>query len=320
MHIVRFRSDEPSDSDNLAAIGVLTEDGKIGRLDGISSLADLWRLSLEEIQRVVTSASGQRYDVQRVRILAPIDGRTEVWAAGVTYEVSKYARAADSARSEDVYEDVYNADRPELFYKSASWRVVGDGEPVAVRTDSPLNVPEPELALVLNSAGEIAGYTICNDVSSRTLEGENPLYLPQAKVYLGSCSIGPGIRPVWEVPKPYDLSIAMNIERGAQTVWSGEGSTALLHRTYDDLARYLCHADSFPDGALLATGTCLVPEGPFSLGRDDVVTIAIAEVGRLSNHVVAGVQEMAWLDRGLAGRGAPGRDYRNQFLLPEGSL
>ena len=146
-----------------------------------ASLAQLWSLRLGAIRRLVDEAGGTGFPLEEVDVLAPIDGRTEVWACGVTYEISREARVEESERAADAYELVYDADRPELFFKSAAWRVVGDGGAVAVRSDSTLDVPEPEVALVINAWGDVVGYTICDDVSSRSIEGENPLYLPQAK-------------------------------------------------------------------------------------------------------------------------------------------
>ena len=234
-------------------------------------------------------ASGQGAAVTGTELLAPVDGRTEVWACGVTYEVSRDARVEESQHAATVYERVYDAERPELFFKAAAWRVAGDGEAIALREDSTLDVPEPEVALVLNRFGEIVGYTACNDVSSRSIEGENPLYLPQAKIYLGSCALGPAITPAWEIGDPYDMTIALAIERGGGTVWQGATSTAKLHRRFEELAAWLFRADRHPEGAVLSTGTCLVPEAPFSLAPSDVVRVSVTGVGTLSNPVVRGV-------------------------------
>jgi 2-dehydro-3-deoxy-D-arabinonate dehydratase len=216
----------------------------------------------------------------------------EVWAAGVTYGRSREARVEESERAATVYEQVYDADRPELFFKSAAWRVSGDGGRVSVRADSALNVPEPELGLVLNRDGAIAGYTVCDDMSSRSIEGENPLYLPQAKIYLGACAVGPAIRPVWEVPDPYDLALRMTVRRGGAVAWSGEANTSGLHRRLDDLAGYLFREDVFPDGAILSTGTSIVPEIEFTLEPGDEIVIDIAEVGTLTSTVVRGKDAM----------------------------
>src|SRR5712671_4589979 len=207
----------------------------------------------------------------------------------VTYVISREARVEESERSADVYRQVYDAERPELFFKSAAWRVAGDGQTIAVRADSVVDVPEPEVALVINRFGEIAGYTACNDVSSRTIEGENPLYLPQAKVYLGGCAVGPAIRPSWEIADPYDLGSELTIRREGAVAWHGQASTASLRRKFDDLVGYLMRADIYPDGVVLATGTCLVPPAPFSLADGDVVTVAVAGVGTLTTVVVRGL-------------------------------
>jgi 2-dehydro-3-deoxy-D-arabinonate dehydratase len=219
----------------------------------------------------------------------------EVWAAGVTYQRSRAARMAESEQSADVYDRVYDAERPELFFKAASWRTVGTGRPIVVRPDSAINVPEPELALVLNRHAEIVGYTICNDVSSRSIEGENPLYLPQAKAYLGSCALGPWITPSWEIDDPYQLGIELIIERAGEVVWQGKASTSELHRRFDELVDYLFRADEFPDGVVLSTGTSLVPELPFTLAEGHVVRIRIDNLGELANPVVRGKAAMTWL-------------------------
>jgi 2-dehydro-3-deoxy-D-arabinonate dehydratase len=157
-----------------------------------------------------------------------------------------------------------------------------------VRADSTIDVPEPELAVVLNHAAEVVGYTICNDMSSRSIEGENPLYLPQAKIYLGGCAVGPWIRPALEVPDPYALTIELTISRAGAVVWEGSSSTATLRRRIDELASYLFREDDFPAGAILSTGTSLVPDLPFTLEAGDEIRIAISEIGELVNPVVRG--------------------------------
>jgi 2-dehydro-3-deoxy-D-arabinonate dehydratase len=268
-------------------VGVCVDD-RVTELSGVGTLAELWRLTASELRGVLGTASGRVDDLAEVDLLAPVDGRTEVWAAGVTYETSREARVEESERAATVYELVYDAARPELFFKSVAWRVVEAGGRIAVRADSALDVPEPELAVVSNSRGEIVGYTICNDVSSRTIEGENPLYLPQAKIYQGACSVGPWIRPAWEVSDPYALGISLRIDRDGVECWSGQASTMQLHRRLDDLVSYLMRADAHPDGVVLSTGTCLVPPPPFTLTDGDVVTIGIEEVGTLTNPVIRG--------------------------------
>ncbi|MEV0404453.1 fumarylacetoacetate hydrolase family protein [Actinoallomurus sp. NPDC050550] len=288
MHIVRF----VAASGDRPLVGV--SDGSTVTELG-ETLGELLRLPLAELRDRCRTADGPRHDAAAVRTLPPVDGRMEVWAAGVTYRRSREARITESERSADVYEQVYDAERPELFFKSAAWRVTGDGETVAIRSDSSVDVPEPELGLVLNRHAEIVGYTVVNDMSSRTIEGENPLYLPQAKIYLGGCAAGPAVRPAWEVPDPYALEIELTIRRGGDVAWTGTASTAQLNRRLDDLVGYVFRADVFPDGAVLATGTCLVPELPFTLAAGDEIAIAIAEVGTLTSTVVAGNEPMAWL-------------------------
>jgi 2-dehydro-3-deoxy-D-arabinonate dehydratase len=166
--------------------------------------------------------------------------------------------------------------------------VAGPDQPIAVRADSTWDVPEPELALVVNAHAEIVGYTIANDVSSRSIEGENPLYLPQAKVYAGCCAVGPGITPAWEVANGYALALRLRILRAGRLHWTGESSTRELKRRYDELVSYLFREDEFPEGVILSTGTALVPESPFTLQPGDVVEIEIDQLGTLRNRVVRG--------------------------------
>ena len=209
-------------------------------------------------------------------LLAPVERLHEVWAAGVTYLISREARMFES-READIYDKVYDAARPELFFKATGWRVSGHGQPVRVRKDSHWNVPEPELVLVVNSRMEIVGYTAGNDVSSRDVEGENSLYLPQAKIYDGCCSLGPGI----ELGGPdtmRDLTIAMNIVRDDETVFEGDISTSEMKRPFEELAAYLGKELTFPTGAFLMTGTSLVPEDEFTLTPGDRVEISVGEL------------------------------------------
>jgi 2-dehydro-3-deoxy-D-arabinonate dehydratase len=288
VHIVRYRIGESASP----RVG-LNVGGRVFGLPGVSSLASLWSLRLAEIrQRISERETAGGIPASEVTLLPPIDGRTEVWAAGVTYETSRQARVIESEQSADVYERVYDAQRPELFFKSAAWRVAGDGQAVAIRDDSSVTVPEPEVALVINRFGEIAGYTVCDDVSSRSIEGENPLYLPQAKTYLGGCALGPAIRPAWEVADPYKLDITLTIRRAGDIAWQGSASTGSLRRTFDELVGYLMHADVHPDGVVLSTGTCLVPPAPFTLTDGDIVRIEIPEIGTLTTGVVRGLERM----------------------------
>jgi 2-dehydro-3-deoxy-D-arabinonate dehydratase len=268
--------------------GAQDDAGAITSLAAAPALADLLALPLSRIRAICADPGGQAVPGEKAELLAPVDGRTEVWAAGVTYERSRTARMAESENSADIYDRVYAAERPELFFKSVAWRVSGPGFPVSVRADSSIDVPEPELAAVLNYAGDVVGYTICNDMSSRSIEGQNPLYLPQAKIYLGGCAAGPWIRPAWEIPDPYALTIEMTISRGGSVAWEGSTSTSGLRRRVEELAAYLFREDDFPAGVVLSTGTSLVPDLPFTLEAGDEILIKVSEIGELVNPVVRG--------------------------------
>jgi len=206
-------------------------------------------------------------------LLAPIDGRQEVWAAGVTYLRSRQARQAES-KVGDVYQRVYDAERPEVFFKASGWRVQGHGMPIHMRADSRWNVPEPEMVIVANAAGEIVGYCAGNDMSSRDIEGENPLYLPQAKVYDRSCALGPGI-VLAGADELRDLPIGLTIARNGALVFTGSARTSQMKRTLEELVAYLRKEMPFPHGVLLMTGTCIVPPDTFSLAPRDVVTVTV---------------------------------------------
>ncbi len=222
-------------------------------------------------------------------LMAPI-GTQEVWAAGVTYMRSKVARLAESedAGGGNFYDRVYVADRPELFFKATSHRVVGPGQDVRVRSDSSWSVPEPELALAINAQGQIIGYTIGNDMSARDIEGENPLYLPQAKVYDCCCALGPSLLLTSE-PLPSDTPIRLEIRRGGSMVFEGETSLAAMKRTRTELVEFLFRDNSFPVGCYLLTGTGIVPPDDFALCAGDRIRIAIDPIGMLENRVVQNV-------------------------------
>lgn len=287
MHLVRYRlpGGQPQ-------AGVRTGD-TVAPVLGVTGLAELLRLTVDELRGAVGKL-GDDLPVQDVQLLPPLDGRGEVWCAGVTYERSRGARMEESSQ-QDVYDRVYSAPRPELFLKSPAWRLVTDGEAIGIRADSGHDVPEPELAVVANAHGEIVGFTICNDVSSRSIEGENPLYIPQAKVFAGGCALATGIRPAWEVANPKDLTIDLVIRRGADEVFTGTTSTQKLVRELQDLIDVLFAPNDFPDGVILATGTGIVPELDFALQAGDVVDIAIGEVGTLTNTVAVGRDPFAYL-------------------------
>ena len=218
---------------------------------------------------------------------API-GSQEVWAAGVTYFRSRTARMEESksAGGGDFYDRVYVADRPELFFKATPHRVRGTGQPVRIRRDARWSVPEPELALAVTSGGRIIGYSVGNDMSSRDIEGENPLYLPQAKVYDGSCGLGPGVY-VPEGPVTPETSIRIAIRRAGAVAFEGETTLAAMKRRPDELVEYLFRDNSFPRGCFLLTGTGIVPPDEFTLSAGDQIAITIGEVGTLVNTVAA---------------------------------
>jgi 2-dehydro-3-deoxy-D-arabinonate dehydratase len=287
MHVVRFQS-----PGGRPQAGVRTGD-TVAPVLGVTDLAELLRLTAEEF-RAAVAKTGDALPVGDVKLLPPLDGRGEVWCAGVTYERSRGARMEESG-DEDIYDRVYSAERPELFLKSPAWRLVTDGEQIGIRVDSGHDVPEPELAIVANAHGEIVGFTVCNDMSSRSIEGENPLYIPQAKVFAGGCALATGIRPVWEVADPKDLTIDLVIRRGDDEVFTGTTSTGQLIRGLQDLIDVLFVPNDFPDGVILATGTGIVPELDFALQAGDVVSITISDIGTLTNTVVVGREPFSYL-------------------------
>lgn len=219
--------------------------------------------------------------------LVPL-ARQEVWAAGVTYFRSRDARMAESADAGggSFYDRVYSAPRPELFYKGSARNAVGSGDDIAIRADSAWNVPEPELVLFADSGGRLIGYTVGNDVSSRDIEGENPLYLPQAKVYDASCALGPGVL-VTSTALPSTTEISLTIARDEAVAFTGATTLAELKRSPDELLEYLYRHNTFAHGCFLMTGTGIVPPDGFTLQADDVVTVSIADVGILRNRVAA---------------------------------
>lgn len=218
-------------------------------------------------------------------IQPPIQSQ-EIWACGVTYFRSKVGRQEESKNSggSDFYARVYEADRPEIFFKATAARTVGHGEKVKIRKDSTWDVPEPELTLAVTSSGKIVGYTVGNDMSSRSIEGENPLYLPQAKTYDGSAAVGPCIY-VPENPIPPETKIKMNILREGKTVFEGETAINQIKRKLEDLVSYLYRETSFPNGCLIMTGTGIVPSSDFTLKSGDEIRITIEHIGTLVNEV-----------------------------------
>jgi 2-dehydro-3-deoxy-D-arabinonate dehydratase len=267
-----------------------TKDGARWALDGYFlppslNLSTLLELPRETMLQLLTDLPKGETAVGEVE--APIDPNQEVWAAGVTYLRSRDARRVESTVA-DMYDRVYEAARPELFFKSMGWRVVASKKPIRIRSDSKWNVPEPELVLVINRHREIVGYCAGNDVSSRDIEGENPLYLPQAKVYNGSCALGHGIR-LCQPDAIEDIPIGLKIQRAHETIFSGETTTATMKRTPPELVEYLTNELDFPQGVFLMTGTCLVPGNDFTLQPDDVVVINVGEL-RIENQVHSPIQ------------------------------
>jgi 2-dehydro-3-deoxy-D-arabinonate dehydratase len=225
-----------------------------------------------------------RHDLAKVRLLAPVE-RQEVWAAGVTYLRSKKARMEESDFSATAYDRVYEAERPEIFFKSLPEKVVGAGGEVGIRRDAKWNVPEPELALVINSRGQVAGCTIGNDMSSRDIEGENLLYLPQAKIYKGCCALGPWISVGASEREAREWTIQLEIRRSGEVILSGETSVAKIKRSFASLVEFLFRSQEFPHGAVLLTGTGIVPPDGFTLQSGDSVRISISGIGTLENPV-----------------------------------
>jgi len=259
----------------------VTVDGIHRAVEGLPTLTEAMHLTLEELQARTADTTSEISG----ELAAPIASEIELWGAGVTYLRSRDARKEESGVP-DVYQRVYEADRPELFFKSTAVRARGTGAPIGIRYDSEASVPEPEVAIYINKYREIIGYAICNDVTARSIEGENPLYLSQAKIYIGSTAIGPDITPSWLAPAAAEMSIKAKILRGAEVVWEAETSLGALNRTLKDLVDYVFRCQDFPHGLILSTGTGIVPSLDISLAEGDTVEINVAGVGLLSNPVI----------------------------------
>jgi len=258
---------------------LLQLDGKVGRrnLSDVLHADDPRAMALDLLD-------DDKLAPRDVDFLAPLD-QQEVWAAGVTYKRSQEARERESAGAARFYDLVYSAPRPELFFKSPAWRVSGPGERVHIRKDSKWSVPEPELALVISPHLKLVGFTIGNDMSSRDIEGENPLYLPQAKFYDHACAAGPVITLADAMPAPEQTSIRLVIERGGKTAFDGGTKISAMKRSFAELIQWLGKETSFPHGAVLLTGTGVVPPDDFTLAVGDIVHIDITGIGRLTNRV-----------------------------------
>jgi 2-dehydro-3-deoxy-D-arabinonate dehydratase len=249
------------------------------------SLSQLLKMNNVEARKYIEAASKKVSSNSHFEHLAPIDENQEVWACGVTYLRSKVGRMEESDLP-DLYSRVYDAARPEIFFKSSGWRAVGNKEAVGIRADSGWDVPEGEVGLVVNAHGEIFGYVIGNDMSSRSIEGENALYLPQAKCYEKSCALGPYIVPSWEIDEAV-FPIKVSIMRAGAEVFVGESSSAQMKRNFPELVEWLFKTLPMPEGAIVLTGTGVVPDSSFTLHVGDIVDISIQGLGTLSNHVVS---------------------------------
>jgi 2-dehydro-3-deoxy-D-arabinonate dehydratase len=282
MKICRFKNKQSE-----VRIGLVTADS--GLLDLTSSGITTMQPLLESDDpvgklRQISQSGLPRVALSEVQLCAPVE-RQEVWAAGVTYLRSKTARMEESDFSATAYDKVYVAERPEIFFKSLAEKVVATGEPVGIRRDARWNVPEPELALVINSRGQIVGHTIGNDMSSRDIEGENLLYLPQAKTYHRSCALGPWITLGTPEPAARAWKIKIEIQRDGQSVFGGETSIGQIKRGFEELAGFLYRCQVFPHGAVLLTGTGIVPPDTFTLQERDMIAIEITGIGLLQNPV-----------------------------------
>ena len=282
MKVCRFKH-----RDGAVRIGMVADDATVLDLTpaGITTLQSVLDApNPVAVLRAVATGSLPRHALTEVRLCAPVE-RQEVWAAGVTYLRSKAARMEESDFSATAYDRVYAAARPEIFFKALAEKVATTGEPVGIRRDARWSVPEPELALVLNSRGQIVGCTIGNDMSSRDIEGENLLYLPQAKVYDRSCALGPWITLGATEAEARTWVISIVILREGRPVFTGETSVGQIKRTFAELAEYLCGSQTFPHGAVLLTGTGVVPPDSFTLQAGDVTEITITGLGTLRNTV-----------------------------------
>jgi len=273
------------------------ENVRIGLVADQSTLLDLTPAGIDRMDPLLESEDGlarltelatadlPRHKLNEVRLCAPVE-RQEVWAAGVTYSRSKSARMEESDFSATAYDRVYAAERPELFFKALAEKAVGTGSPVGIRGDARWSVPEPELALVFNSRGKLAGYTIGNDMSSRDIEGENLLYLPQAKIYDRSCALGPWIRLGPDEATARQWGISLEIRRGGRPIFRGETGVDRLQRSFAQLGEFLFRCQSFPHGSVLLTGTGIIPPDDLALQAGDEVEIHISGIGSLRNPVV----------------------------------
>jgi 2-dehydro-3-deoxy-D-arabinonate dehydratase len=292
MNIIRYRK-----QDGAVQLAAVQDSGIITDLPDSDFMALVYEARrqgvtvLSYVNEAVSRTAPSAVQLDSLELLVPIEA-PEVWAAGVTYQRSREARNYEATGGKmdatTFYDKVYDAVRPELFFKSTAARTVGPGGDLQLRSDSGWQVPEPELGLVLDSSGTIVGYTIGNDMSCRDIEGENPLYLPQAKMWRRSCSIGPAVRLVESVEDPYALEINCRIYRGDVPMFDGYASTGQLKRKLEELVSFLHRDNIVFDGTVLLTGTCVVPPNEFSLAHGDRIEIRISGIGTLVNPVIGG--------------------------------
>ncbi|MFB5197862.1 fumarylacetoacetate hydrolase family protein [Neobacillus sp. KR4-4] len=289
MRIIRFL-----DNNSQIVLAALTDQEEVYPIpfNDFMELVNLAEKSgISTLKLVETSISGVtalKERVEDLQLIVPIEA-PEVWASGVTYEKSRDARNYEATGGkvdvETCYDKVYDAERPEIFFKSTAARTVGPNTPVYLRSDSNWQIPEPEVALVISKSGKIVGYTAGNDMSSRDIEGENPLYLPQAKIWKHSCSVGPAIRLAETVEDPYNFQITCRIYRNNKLVVEGTANTSQLKRRFDELVSFLEKDNEIFDGTVLMTGTCIVPPNEFTLQDNDQIEIEVSTIGVLSNPV-----------------------------------
>jgi 2-dehydro-3-deoxy-D-arabinonate dehydratase len=297
VRIIRFE-EKQSQTPVLAA---LTEENKVYSLPYSSFLEVVEAAKTKDVRpvdlvlEIISESVPLTESVEELKLLVPIEA-PEVWAAGVTYQKSKEARNYEATNGKldatTFYDKVYDAERPEIFFKATKERTIGPSGELFLRSDSNWQIPEPELGLVLDSEGEILGYTIGNDMSCRDIEGENPLYLPQAKVWARSCSIGPAILLAETVEDPYQFEITCKIYRNEEVVVEGSASTSQLKRKFDELASFLRRDNIVFPGTVLLTGTCIVPPNEFTLDDGDKIEIEISNIGKLVNPVKSQVAQV----------------------------
>ncbi|MGQ3378331.1 fumarylacetoacetate hydrolase family protein [Priestia filamentosa] len=289
MRIIRYLNEHSQ-----AILAAVTNEGKVYPLpqEGLIELiqqANAQNVSpLSFVEFTISKSKPIQYSVEDLSLLVPIVAE-EVWASGVTYERSRDARNYEATGGKldatTFYDKIYEAERPEIFFKSTAARTVGPGQEVYIRSDSNWQIPEPELGLVINRDGEILGYTIGNDMSCRDIEGENPLYLPQAKMWKNSCSIGPAILLAESVKDPYNFNITCRIYRNDELIVEGKANTNQLKRKFDELISFLIRDNEIFDGTVLLTGTCIIPSNDFTLLDGDQIEIEISNIGVLKNRV-----------------------------------